>query len=66
MLTSWRFSPKDELFFLLVVLHSDGKTWYTLCILNHTMIFTAAVHRVHTPVETDCLEANLIHQETIQ
>ena len=50
---------------MLLVLHSDGKTRDTFSVFDHTMIFTAAIHRVHAPVETDCLEPHLMGRENL-
>lgn len=61
--TSWWFPPENKLFFMFFVIHSDGKTRSSFGVFNVTVIFTAAIHRVHAPVETYCFEAHLLWRE---
>ena len=60
--TSGCFSSEHRLLIVSIVINPDGKTWRTFRVFNHTVIFTAAIHRVHAPVETDCFETNLRQQ----
>lgn len=48
---------------MLHVFHSDGETRDTLRIFDRAVIFTAAIYRVHAPIETDGLEADLVDEK---
>lgn len=61
--TFWRFASEHKLLFLLLILHPNGKTRDTFSVFHHAVIFTAAIHWMHTPVETDCLEPHLLGHE---
>ena len=65
LVTFWRFPFEHKLLFKLLVLHPDGKTRDTFSIFYHTMIFTAVIHCVHAPVQTDCLEPHLVDTEHV-